>query len=226
MNCETVDEALGAFALDALSNEETRDVQAHLELCRRHDKELSELQRTAGGIAIAAPEQTPAPALRGRLLEAFDAEAAPRVVEPARAGVPWRLPQGRASAYLAVAAVLVLAVIGLATWNVILQTGGDDSGSVEYVLSGDAGTARVLYVEEEGVGVIELDLAPLPADRDYQAWAVFAEEAVSLGVIPSAGLAAFDLDLADADAVAISVEPAGGSEQPSSDPVLLVELDS
>lgn len=43
---------------------------------------------------------------------------------------------------------------------------------------------------------------------------------------PELGLAAFDLDLADAEAIAISVEPAGGSEQPSSEPVLVLDLDS
>jgi len=38
-------------------------------------------------------------------------------------------------------------------------------------------------------------------------------------------VASFEADLADATAVAVSMEPPGGSEQPTTEPLLVAELD-
>ena len=228
MNCEAIDEALGAYALDALSTDETLEVRAHLETCRRHDEALAGLRDVATRLPSAAAEREPPRALRGRLLDAFDAEVAaqdaPRRIETARAGVRWSLP--RPSFVYAAAAALVLAVAGLLSWNLALQFGGDGApqATVTIDFSGAAGSGRVVYVPEEHAGIMEVDLQEPPEGRTYQAWAVYEGGPVSLGTMPWQGVAAFQADLSDASAVAISEEPVGGSEQPTSDPLVVAEL--
>lgn len=63
-----------------------------------------------------------------------------------------------------------------------------------------------------------------PAGRAYQAWGIFEDGPLSLGVVWATGAIAFRADLTDASAVAITEEPAGGSPQPTSDPLVVAEL--
>jgi anti-sigma-K factor RskA len=225
MNCDETSELLAAYALDALSPDEASAVERHLEGCRRHDAELRELREGVAAIALAAAGREPPPELRARLLAAFEAEAvaAPVPLRPAERMRIWR--PTTTFAYAA-AAVLIVALAGLLAWNIVLQTGGDGGGErLVRVFSGEAGQGRLVYVEDERAGLLELDLEAQPAERTYQAWAIYGESPVSLGLVPSEGVAAFRADLGGASAVAISVEPAGGSAQPTSDPVLVAALE-
>ena len=228
MNCEEVTELLASYALDALPAEEAAAVERHLEGCRRHDAELQELRDGTAAVALAAPEREPRPELRTRLLAAFESEAAARTAAP----VPLRRPARRSFAWrpapafaYAAAALLIVALAGLLAWNVALQTGGSGNERLVREFSGDAGQGRLVYLEDEQAGLLELDLDAQPAERTYQAWAIYGESPVSLGLVPNEGVAAFRADLGDASAVAISIEPAGGSAQPTSDPVLVAALD-
>lgn len=227
MSCEEVDDLLAAYSLSALSAEETRDVHQHLVGCRRHDEALAELRAVGERLPLAAEEREPPPQLRTRLLHAFDAEVARRsapragVVTPLRRWLPGTRP---AFAYLAAAAVLVLTVIGLSAWNLTLQL--DDEGDATFAvqLTGAAGTGELVYFEEDKVGLLKLELPEPPSARVYQAWGIYESGPVSLGLVPSKGVAAFDADLSDASAVAITEEPEGGSEQPTTQPLVLAEL--
>ena len=69
MNCDEVEDILGAYALDALPGELSADVTAHLATCSKHP-EAAELRAVAGALAFAAPEAQPSAALKTRLLEA------------------------------------------------------------------------------------------------------------------------------------------------------------
>jgi anti-sigma-K factor RskA len=227
MNCEETRDLLAAYGLDALASDQAAVVERHVEGCQRHDAELRELREGVEAVALAVPERDPPAVLRSRLLAAFESEAtaspAPVPLRPAAPARPWRPTP--AFAYAA-AAVLIVALAGLLAWNIALQTGDGDGGErLVRVFSGEAGAARLLYLEDERAGLLELDLEAQPAERTYQAWAIYGEGPVSLGLVPNEGVAAFRADLGDASAVAISVEPAGGSAQPTSDPVLVATLD-
>ena len=230
MSCKETDELLGAYAVDALSEAEAREARAHLKTCRRHDEALAGIGAVVSSLAVAAPEREPAPELRARLLDAFDAEVAarqaPRRIEMVRAGLRWRLAM-RPSYVYAVAAVLVLAVAGLLSWNLALQFGGEENGGQETVvasLSGSIGSGRVVYVPDEGVGVLELDLSEPSAGRVYQAWGIVGGAPVSMGLVRAQGVFAFEMELERASAVAITEEPEGGSPKPSSDPLAVAQL--
>jgi anti-sigma-K factor RskA len=114
------------------------------------------------------------------------------------------------------AAVAVIA-LALGAWG-ITRSGGDDTG----VSGVRTATARsngmrldVTYFGSEQVAVVSYDLPPAPAGRTYQAWKLVGDKPVSLGLINANGPLTLNADLKDANAVAISEEPSGGSAQPT-----------
>jgi anti-sigma-K factor RskA len=229
MNCEHIDELLGAYVIGAHPEDEAAGVVDHLSTCRRHDDALAGMEAVVAKLPLAAEEREPPPELRSRLLDAFDAEQAaqeaPQRIETARAGLRWRLTQRPAFAYAA-AAVLVLAIAGLLSWNLALQFGGDSGSGVNVVaqFSGEAGTGRVVYLPEERSGFVELALREPTEGSVYQAWGIIDGEPVSMGIVPAQGAYSFQADLDGASAMAITEEPPGGSLEPSGDPVAVAPL--
>jgi anti-sigma-K factor RskA len=232
MNCEEVEELAGAYVLQALPEDTLREVEAHLASCSAHP-DIAGLRAVALGLARAAPEREPPPALEARLVEAIRQEtAAATAAKPAVAAARlrrWRWP--RLSPY-ALAAVLAAAVVGLLGWNIYLQVSPDGGQDVTFVRTlTDSGGARgrILYIQEERVAMLTVEgLAPLAADKTYQVWAVGEGPPLSIGLFTTAGAdeasVVLRADLSQAKAVAITVEPAGGSPQPTTEPVLKAEL--
>jgi anti-sigma-K factor RskA len=220
MSCDEIDELLAAYSLGALTAEETAGVDGHLAACRRHDAELAGLRAVVARLPLAADERDVPPGLRARLLASLD-EPVPR--QERVLPFPRRFAPAPAG-FLAAAAVLVLAVIGLLAWNITLQTGRDGDGPMVAQLHGDVGRGSLVYFADEQLGVLRLELPPLPPDSVYQAWGIHESGPASLGLVPEDGSVAFEADLSDASAVAISVEPQGGSEQPTTEPLLIAEL--
>ena len=69
-------------------------------------------------------------------------------------------------------------------------------------------------------------LPEAPEGSTWQAWTVTGDQAVSAGTFDAASpeAVALEASVAGADAVAVSLEPAGGSPAPSTDPVLVLPL--
>ncbi|MBF4639123.1 anti-sigma factor [Clavibacter michiganensis] len=88
------------------------------------------------------------------------------------------------------------------------------------------GTATVYFSASEAKTAVVLnDASPLPEGRVLQMWYVGASGAVSAGVMPAAdgaGHAVLDGSYTPGDTVAITVEPEGGSEQPTTEPIVAV----
>ena len=227
--CREVDEALAAYASDGLEPGEHAAAASHLAECRNHDAELAALRQTFAGLASAAAPVEPPPSLRASLLEAFDREAggAQRQPEPppaATASPRTRLAPAAWLGYALAAALLVLA-IGLGAWGASRGDGGEDE-LVFAVTTTEAGQLHVTYLPAHRLGFIEVDVPPLEEGLTYQAWRIDGDgNAASLGVLPSnAGSFALQDDLEGATAVALSVEPAGGSVSPTSNPILVTAL--
>ena len=112
---------------------------------------------------------------------------------------------------LASAAALVLGG-GVATWQ---------------AETADGGTVEVIHSDSVGRSVLRVEgLADPGEGKAYQAWLQDDEGHLSpAGVMDdSDGEMVLDGDLEDAEGVGVSAEPAAGSEQPTSDPIALVEL--
>ncbi|QIS39902.1 anti-sigma factor [Clavibacter capsici] len=88
------------------------------------------------------------------------------------------------------------------------------------------GTATVYFSASEArTAVVLNDASPLPDGRVLQMWYVGKSGPVSAGVMPSeggAGHAVLEGRYTPGDTVAITVEPEGGSEQPTTEPIVAV----
>jgi anti-sigma-K factor RskA len=221
MDCREAADLLAAYALDALDEAEREAVAAHLAGCGLHG-ELRGLRAVAASLALAAPEMEPPAGLERRILAAVAGEPAPPI--------PLRRPNRRTGITpWALAAGLAVISLGLLAWNLALQLGDEEpaSGVVVLDFAGAVGSGQVIRVDGEQV-VVFLELEPPPAGQTYQLWLVHADAVTSAGVVAldAGGTAAVAIteNLATAVAVAVSVEPEGGSAQPTSEPVLAVEL--
>jgi hypothetical protein len=206
-------ELLGAYALDAVDDDEAVAVEAHLADCPRCRAEVAEHREAAallGYVGAPAPEGvwdriaaqlvTPeAPAMPG-LSPAGAAVAdlgSPRA-RPSRRSLPMRAVAGA----LAAAAVLV-AVLGVQVVRMdrrldrVLATVGE-RGLDQAVLAAtaDPSSRRVRLRSEDGSRVADAVLLPdgeaylvsrrLPALTDaetYQLWAVVGDQKISVGVL-------------------------------------------
>lgn len=101
----------------------------------------------------------------------------------------------------------------------------DDPGIVVGVFGGDLSALSIVYSPDSGDGLLSGDGIDAPPDGQvYQLWRTDGDELVSLGVFtPDAtGTVEFLVDDAESPAEAtyvVTVEPIGGSDRPTSDPI-------
>ena len=211
-----IHEQVAAYALDALDDDERAAFEEHLATCDRCAAELPAVRETAAALAYV-PESVPPPdALRGRVLETARAER-PNVVP---------LRPRRSHALGAVAAVAVAAAVALAIWNVSLHNSLDNQSSANrsvatYRLQGANGQ---LAVASSGQAALFLcGIGTAPAGKTYEAWVLTGKQAARAGEFQGgSGCTAVVLarPVPAGSGVAVTVEPAGGSEQPTSTPII------
>jgi anti-sigma-K factor RskA len=219
----------GAYALDAIEPDERAAFEAHLVRCDSCRQEVDTFrQATAAlGESLATP---PPPQLRARVLAL--AERTPQLPPAVREAAPGRRPR-RTTRWLAAAA----AVVALATGGVAVQQALQDDEppaeptAAEVFDSSDArtttidvvgGEARIGVSDELGLMAVDAEgLPPLRRDRVYQLWVIDDAGIHSAGVVDEPSVT---LDIPEPGAqVALTREPAGGSEQPTTDPLFAVE---
>jgi anti-sigma factor RsiW len=217
------EELLGAYALDAVSDEERRLVEQYLETNPRAAAELQQHREVAALIAFTG---SPAPdGLWARIAGELDERApAPgpelaRVLPMAGRRRPWvarTLSLAAAAAAAAIfAVVLVRATEPDSARNPIAQAIEDareDRDSRVSALRSPDGTLEVeAIVDQDGHGYLVAGSLPaLPPDRSYQLWGVIDDEVISLGVLgnnPENETFSADGSLT---ALAITEEVAGG----------------
>jgi anti-sigma factor RsiW len=238
----------GAYAADALDADERAAFERHLESCSSCRLEVVELQATAARLAVAASAAAPA-ALRERVLaEASQTRQLSPLPEVPRLddrrgpqSPPWYRQPATAAA-----AVLLVVAAGLGGLAVQQSRQADqqsqqaaqardeaaqiaavvaDPDHVERTVSlGTGGTGTVLAADGTAV-FLGTDLPELPDGRAYQLWRMSGQDSQSAGVLGRGGdVRGVVTGMGPDDAVGVSVEPASGSDQPTSDPVFLVSM--
>lgn len=155
-----------------------------------------------------------------------------------RAAARWRRPVG---ALLAVAAASALFFGGLAIGTLsdstppagqsqaeqlaAIAAAPDSQRAVAEVAGG--GTATLVWSGELGRSALLADgLAPLPEDQTYQLWYIGAEGPVSAGTFEASSQGTtwhvLEGEMSDGDTVGVTVEPSGGSDAPTSDPIVAI----
>jgi anti-sigma-K factor RskA len=222
----------GAYAIDALSGQEARQFDRHLEECPACREEVRELRAAAARMG-AAEALAPPPALKARVLAAAD--QLPQL--PPRVSPMESVRERRWSAKLVAAAAAV--VLALAGGIAVLdsQRGADQSqvaSTVSQVFQAvdartktvqtDHGSVTVATSNRLGRMAVRTDgLRALGDKRVYQLWAVHGGTPTSAGVIENTRAGAAMALPSKGTRVAITVEPAGGSEQPTTAPFVSVD---
>ena len=243
MDDKSFDDLKEAYVLGALPDDERATVEAHLALHPERQAEIDDLVGITGLLALAPPEHEPSADLRRRVMDVVESESArPRAARRRPASSWLDRFAGLRNVALGAAAVLV---VGLLSWNVLLQGDVQDlRGQVEEARSASeaqesreialGGTwaeqgarAEVTALKDDRTILVIEDMPSIPEGRTGQVWVINDEKPEPSGLLePSGNMAATAITtpLNNADAIAVTVEPAGGSDEPTSDPVLVQEL--
>ena len=229
----------GAYALNALSAEEAEQFRRHLDACTACRQEVRELQQAAADMGAAESSAPPAP-LRRRVLTAVDRtpQMPPRDgAGPATGGTVTELRRRPWGTRLLVAAAAAL-LVGAVAVGIDQLRGDEEQGTllaqevVQVFEAEDANTAtmetanggRISVATSPGRGEMAVDTDELPEldeDHVYQLWAIQGGETTSVTVLEPEKGAAMEMPAPDIE-VAITIEPAGGSEQPTTEPIMQV----
>jgi anti-sigma-K factor RskA len=230
----------GAYAIDAVSPEEAEQFRTHLAACAACRAEVHELREAASLMGASEAERPPA-ALRARVLAAADQtpQQPPKVTpigsrsERAAGGAR---PGGRKAPWLAAVAAAAVVVTGAAIG--LTQLNQDDEATLTApVTQVFEAPDRHLAEVETAYGPVRVATSPTRNEmavdardlRDpgegkvYQIWSIQGAQTSSVGLLQE-DIAGASMAMPDPGTeVAITVEPAGGSEAPTSDPIVQVD---
>jgi hypothetical protein len=246
MNHADAIELAGLYVLDALEPDERALVDAHIASCPESHEEFAQVGGVAPALAtLADPVGAPA-SLKNKVMADYRAGAGVPVWETAQAA-PARSARPSWLGWAATAAAVLLIAV-TAGWAYVAQQNADldaqraqliaqaidvmaAPGSSVAVMHGSAQAAAAsgfVAFGADGTGYIVLVAMPAaPAGHVYQAWNI------ADGVPTSAGLMSIDRDgyavmpmthQPGTQVIALTVEPIGGSEQPTSEPIAAGEL--
>lgn len=228
-------EQLADYVLGLLEPQEMQEVEQHLEHSREAQQEVDALKASLFQLADELPPLAPAAdsweRIQARLesrvapvSQQMDTPAAPAVPEtqvaPASvaAPAPLRMPN-----YTAWAAVLAVVMVGgwFGTQSYLkgaqarqeaqlIQQWTQNAQAKPLKTAANVQVASVV-IHQDGQGMIIMNEKAQP-DKSYQAWGIKDGKPVSLGVITSRTI---QVDTTGLEAVAVSLEPEGGSATPT-----------
>jgi anti-sigma-K factor RskA len=223
----------GAYAIDALSPAEAEAFTKHLDECPACRDEVRELQEAAARMG-ASEATAPPSALKARILAAADQQPQ---LPPTVTHLDQRPRRRWAPRLAGIAAAVVLlagAVFGVSRLldqeeppvaaNPVSQVFTAPDAHVKTVRTSDGHVLRVATSPESGrMALATKSLGRLKDERVYQMWAVHNNRVTSIGVIDNLSRGKVMPIPTSGTTVAITVEPEGGSRQPTSAPI--VEMD-
>ena len=221
---------IAPYALDALEADDRSRFEAHLALCEQCRVELVGFMSTAARLG-EAEAVTPPPELRERLLTMAESTAQEHPVVTAlsqRRGIRRIAPR------LALAAAVAAAVVGIGGFVaeheradelsaersrvVAVMTAKDGTMSVDAASGG--GNVRVIASKSRNAAVVLGESLPALDDNQiYQVWHMEDGKPTSVGLLGHGPGMLYINSIKGAEAYAVSVEPAGGSPKPTTEPI-------
>lgn len=260
---DELEELAAAFALEALaSSEERADYAAHLGYCTVCHTLVGEFQTVTDLLPETLDEQPASAGLKSRILSEAGRDLtgirdwrtgnSPHPSSPnPQSPVPspykgWGWPSWLSPVPALAIAVLVLALVGLAAWNISLQIALNQrpeatpeqqalidalaSGASVIALAGTdaapSSSARLVQTPgSDRAFLVVNNLTPLPANQAYQVWRIENSTPQGVGTFDildsQVRIVSLQANFSEADAIGVSIEPEGGSSAPTGDIVLL-----
>lgn len=242
---DTTRELLALAAVGALSERERSELDVALASRADLGAELAALQETAATLAEATAEAPP-PALRAGVLAAIRdipqevSHAVPPTPTPAPGNAPVpgnvvSIRSGRRRRWLTGAVAAAAAVVGVLVIAPFDDDGGGDDLQVSQVvesenavvieLSGELPGLRVVHSPEYGaVALVGDDVPPLDGDMVYELWLIDGATPTPMNIFRPDGDGGVEVLTRETTppagaAFAVTIEPAGGSDQPTGDVV-------
>ena len=231
----------GAYALNALSTEDRAAYERAIEGSEEARSEATELQDTAVILGLSVAPVEPPAALRARLLETVATtpqrvDVAPTPAEH-RARARWSRP---ITVLTSAAAALALIVAGVAVGTTSLhpepsfqdaqmaaiKRAPDVQELQAELATGQTVTLRWSHALASSAVIVD-DFEPAPRDMVYQLWYIDADGARPAGILSivddGRSWRVLDGTMDADDMVGVTIEPGGGSQQPTTDPIVMLE---
>ena len=220
---------VAAYALGALSEEDSRRFEAHLETCEMCRADLEGLRPVVTALPAAAEPVSPPPELRDRIMRVVEGEARDAQRERKRGERKHRRGFLSLRPLPALAAACTLILVGAVLGIAALSGGDGQTYEGEFLRASGSVELRV----EDGDGTLRIrDMDPPPPRRVYQVWTQRIGEnprpTDALFTVDQDGSASVDVpgDLDAVDQVLVTDEPPNGSEEPTTAPYFAVRLSS
>jgi anti-sigma-K factor RskA len=246
MERERFEDLKDSYVLGALPEEEHLEFEQYLAVHPDLQAEIEELSTIAGLLAFSVRVQEPPPELRRRIMATVEGEA----VQPRTSRRSWLAGLWEALGIrdLALAGAAIL-VIGLFSWSMLLQgevqelqgqvqslqsQPQDQSQGPQMIALGGEGTkqgarAELVTLEGDRAVLVAEKMPPAPEGKTYQIWVIKGDTPQPSGLFePEGGSIAVVVEnpVEGADAVAVTVEPEGGSKKPTTDPMLVGKVEA
>ncbi|MEV7443894.1 anti-sigma factor [Streptomyces sp. NPDC091204] len=240
-----VHDLAAAYALNALDTDEREEFAAHLPGCGTCRQDAADFEATAARLAAAAAHTPPA-SMKQRTMASVDGvrQLPPRVPTASPRSFRGTLRRKAVPLALAVSLAAAASFAGLAAWqsqqNRQLEERArqseqrlDTVGSVlaapdartVHGRAGNGALTTVVASDRQNRAVFTATGLPAPATgKTYQLWLDHDGTMRPAGFIRQDGTVLLDGDAAGARAVGLTLEPAGGSPQPTTTPLLLMAL--
>jgi anti-sigma-K factor RskA len=213
-------ELAASYAIGALDDADHAAFEDHLAGCPECARELDAVRDTLLVFAHAGGATPPPPALRERVLAAVAQEARPQSKpRPARRR-RWTLTLVPAFAVAAAAAIALVLVTGSSTPGPLRGLGHYSTVALRGAGGQRAGT---VYIGLTGKTVVRASLPSPPAGKVYEAWVMVgghASNAEPAGLFAGGTqYVALSKIAHPGDVVGFTLEPAGGSPHPTTQPL-------
>jgi anti-sigma-K factor RskA len=236
----------GSYVLNGLSADEAVAFEAHVAQSDAARYEVTELRDTAVLLGLAVDPVAPPASLKASILSQLDAtpQLAPEPTFASFAGPAERKARARwmsrpLTALASAAAVIALLIGGGLVTTAITQTTERQaqadrlaeinaaSDVQRTVAELEGGSATLVWSAQMAQSALIVDgLEPLPIDRVFQLWYIDEAGPRSAGTftMPASGETwqVLEGELRAGDVVGVTIEPRGGSEAPTTDPVLVI----
>lgn len=222
-----INSLIAAYAMGAVPAEEIPAIRAHILTC---DECFEEAESYASALAVLAESVDPVPLSKDFTDRVLEQAVGGRTPEASK-GRKW-LPQLRSISVGAAIVVTIVASILMGNsyldsrerereYQLVVMALVHDPNALS--LGGPGGAEGVIASTDSGAIFVALDLGEAPSGTEYQLWLMKDGVPVpdtTFDVTDAVVIVETDRSIDGYDGAAVTVEPEGGSEQPTTDPVM------